>query len=68
MTRIDNNEQYILLPKYEEGIEMKARVLTGKDLLENFKEDVLIDALDFGRIINYKGNDYFLDLKIEERK
>lgn len=64
MTRIDEKTQYILIPKYEEGIELKSRFFFGRDLLENFKEDVLIDALDYGRIITYKGNDYFIDEKI----
>lgn len=64
MTRIDAKTQYILIPKYEEGIKLTSRIFFGKDLLESFKEEFLIDALDMGKIINYKGNDYFLDEKI----
>lgn len=64
MTRIDETTQYILLPKYEEDVELKARTFFGKELLESFSEDILIDALDTGKTITYKGNEYFIDLKI----
>lgn len=64
MTRIDENTQYILIPKHEVGIELKSRTFFGKELLENIKEEILIDALDTGKCITFKGNDYFVDEKI----
>lgn len=67
MTRIENNKAYILIPLQEDGIELKSRVLTGKELLAEFKEEALIQALDLGRTtLFYKGNEYFLDEKLDE--
>lgn len=68
MESFKENEQYILIPKHEEGIEMKSRFFTGEDLLELYSRDVLDDALLNGRLIIYKGNEYFLDVKIPEKK
>lgn len=63
MTRIDDNEQYVLLPKHEEGMELQTRGMFGKALKEFFSEEKLIDALDNGKTLIYKGNEYFLDIK-----
>lgn len=64
MTRIDDNEQYVLLPKCEDGLEIQSRGMFGKALKEFFPEEKLIDALDNGKTLLYKGNEYFLDVKI----
>lgn len=67
MARIEENKTYILIPKQEDGIELKSRFLLGKELLANFREEDLMTALDLGRTtICYKGNDYFLDEKLPD--
>lgn len=64
MTYIDENKQYILLPVYIEGLPLKSKILFGGELLKEFSEGILIQALDLGKTINVNGNDYFLDEKI----
>lgn len=67
MTSIEANKTYVLIPQHIEGLELKPRYLTGKELLKEFKEEALIQALDIGRLtLFYKGNEYFLDEKIED--
>lgn len=67
MTRIDPNKTYVLLPVYDNEVKLESKFLLGKELLKEFKEEYLIQALDVGRFtIFYKGNDYYLDEKIEE--
>lgn len=66
MTYIDETKQYILLPVYIEGLPLKSKIVFGKDLLQDFSEDILIQTLDLGKTINVNGNDYFLDEKIGE--
>jgi len=58
---IENNKQYLLIPVHEEGFELKSREMTGAQLKESFDEKILIDALDNGKKLLYKGNEYFLD-------
>lgn len=64
MTQIEDNEQYVLIPKHEDGLDLKSRGFYGKALKELFSEEKLIDALDTGKTLIYKGNEYFLDIKL----
>lgn len=64
MTRIEDNEQYVLIPKHEDDLDLKSRGFYGKALKELFSEEKLIDALDTGKTLIYKGNEYFLDIKL----
>ena len=64
MTRIEDSKQYVLIPVHEDGIELQARGFFGEDLKKSFNEDILIDALENGKTLIYKGNEYFLDEKL----
>lgn len=69
MTSIDSKATYILIPVYDPEIPLKSKFLSGKELLAEFKEEALIQALDTGSTtLFYKGNEYFLDEKIPEEE
>lgn len=66
---IETNKQYILIPVYDEEIKIPSRVLTGKELLAEWKEEALLQALETGNTtLFYKGNEYFLDEKFPDPK
>lgn len=66
-THIEAGTEYILLPMHEEGIELKSKVVLGKDLLKDYDINLLEQALELGRnTIIYKGNEYFIDIKIPD--
>lgn len=58
---IENDKRYLLIPVHEDGLELKSRELTGAQLKVPFDEKTLVDALDNGKKLLYKGNEYFLD-------
>lgn len=69
MISIDSKATYILIPVYDPEIPLKSKFLLGKELLVEFKEEALIEALDTGSTtLFYKGNEYFLDEKIPEEE
>lgn len=69
MTRIDSKATYILIPVHDPELPLKSKFLLGKELLAEFKEEALIQALDTGRTtLFYKGNEYYLDEKIPEKE
>ena len=69
MTSIDSKATYILILVYDPEIPLKSKFLLGKELLAEFKEEALIEALDTGSTtLFYKGNEYFLDEKIPEEE
>ena len=60
--RIEDNKTYLLIPKHEDGIELKAREMSGEALKKQFAEDKLLSVLNDGnKHIIYKGNEYYLD-------
>lgn len=64
---INANSKYLLVPQFIEGISMKAKEMTGKELLKEFKEEYLIKALeDAETTLFYKGNEYYLDEAVSE--
>lgn len=63
--RIEDDVTYLLIPKNEDGIELKTRKMDGASLKQHFAEDALLKALNDGnRHILFKGNEYFLDIKV----
>ena len=64
MSVIEDDTQYILIPKNEDGVELQTRSFFGKALKEIFSEERLINALDQEKTLIYKGNEYFIDIKI----
>ncbi len=61
---IEDTKTYVLLPVYDEEMPLNARGFLGKNLKELYSEEVLINALEHGEKIVYKGNEYFLDEKL----
>ena len=57
---INEDKCYVLLPKYEEGVENRPRGMTGAQLLETFGEKAQ-SAFSAGTMVVYKGNEYFID-------
>ena len=41
MTQIEDNEQYVLIPKHEDDLDLKSRGFYGKALKELFSEEKL---------------------------
>ena len=66
MARIDDNTQYVFIPVYEEDeeLQLNTRSFFGKDLKEHYLEEKLLDCLENGKKIVYKGNEYFIDIKL----
>lgn len=61
---IKDDESYVLIPRFEEGMELKTRGMFGKDLKASVNESILNNALDSGKPFVYKGNEYFLDIAL----
>jgi hypothetical protein len=61
---IEDNTSYVLLPVYNEEVPGKTKGLFGSELKKLYKEEVLLDALEKGKTLIYKGNEYFLDERI----
>lgn len=57
---INENKNYVLLPKYEEGVENRPRGMTGEQLLETFGEKAQ-SAYSSGSLVVFKGNEYYID-------
>lgn len=64
MTRIDDMDQLVLIPVYNPDVPLPSRGFFGHQLKETFSEAELIDALDNGKTLVYKGNEYYIDYKL----
>lgn len=64
MTRIDDMDQLVLIPVHNPDVPLPSRGFFGHQLKETFSEAELIDALDNGKTLVYKGNEYFIDYKL----
>ena len=65
MKTINDETMFILIPKHDPEIQLQTREVSGKELKEIFEESFLIDCLEQGTELVYKGNNYFLDEKLD---
>lgn len=64
MTGIDDMDQLVLIPVHNPDVPLPSRGFFGHQLKETFSEAELIDALDNGKTLVYKGNEYYIDYKL----
>lgn len=65
MKTINDDTMFILIPKHDPEIQLQTREISGKELKEVFEESFLVDCLEQGTELPYKGNTYFLDEKLD---
>lgn len=63
-TFIADTDQFILVPVYDPELPLPSRGVFGSDLKKVIDEPVLLDALENGKPLIYKGNEYFIDEKL----
>lgn len=61
MDYVDADKRYILISKFEEGVEPTSRIAYGRDLIAELGEEKFQNCFSGGKTFIYKGREYFVD-------